>query len=730
MSLTPAYTIDNKVRVESLSSQEQPDDFRLVGVDGDGNPVGDEDLTRSNIAEATRGRNVPLFSVWTQPPLNMKGSDGAGLTTLLAGWTTAKASDDEYPREARRTEFFQREGSGLNPLTGTWTVPRNGTYRIDCFVSTMTRKPGGSPNGLGFLPTDALWSLQGAAFAAEAWILYETILVYGEFAAIAVPVFATYPMVGLLNALGVVFDITGVLAAVGIIFHVLAAIAVIAEVLVITSWILSFIGVTPPDDPGRIGAFIVVNNIITAGNFRNNCLVGSVDPNGIYDEKHLSTDMRLNAGDKIQFYLGHTGTDGIDGLSARWAVTQTYDFEEERNDSPTADYNVVPSNQPPFAFRQAPRPTELSGMTALYGTAAAITGDSIYSAVSAPGHGSVYVYKQRQGVWWPHQTIDKPSTSGSTFGASLAFSRADYTLVVGDPGEDQVLVYRRDETDDFVLVDTILPEGNTGAASFGASVAVSSDGSHIACGAPGDDGGRGSLWVYRETADNRGYWGRVLGPVAHADASSGDGCSFGASVDIAADGALVVASGPGLGRVCAWSATEIETQWNLEPSIAPQGTMSAGYGAALSLDAPGTNLFVVDRRAGNVGVHHFKRNSYYSAYGEPRRFFPASQFERDPGAEWSITPSAQFGGAIVASDDGHGFMVSDPGTATVFSMVQARRSVDSNKVDWVAWLPLTAAPHGANSLSGASSLAASGKLYGVILGGRLHDSSAGGAWMA
>jgi hypothetical protein len=169
------------------------------------------------------------------------------------------------------------------------------------------------------------------------------------------------------EAVGVALDLTVIGALVGIALNILGGVVLVLNVLTAVDWILSFIGIGPSTDLGRLGIFISVNNFLTMGMFHDNCVDGITDPDVIYDSKHLVTDMRLNVGDVVMFWLGFTGTNGIDGLSALWSIMQTYDFDLDGN-SPLL-FIINNGNIPPLDFQQKLIPTNLAGATAKFGTA-------------------------------------------------------------------------------------------------------------------------------------------------------------------------------------------------------------------------------------------------------------------------------------------------------------------------------------------------------------------------
>ncbi|BBI30585.1 hypothetical protein QKT49_gp178 [Acanthamoeba castellanii medusavirus] len=714
---------DGGLRVTGLRTDPPRNDNACVRVDPDGRVARFNDASRSVVTRAFNGANVPLFSVWTQPPLNMKGGDGQRNGAYLNGWSTSVATDNQYPREARRTVFFIDEtNSGLDPLAGVWTVPRHGNYHISCYVSTSTRKPGGSPGGLSFIPGD----IGLAAWLGTSNLVWWVGAVAELTFAVALELSNTF-LAFIVGTAGIAMTATVVAAALGIALVVVGIALLAADAVVLVDWILSFIDAQPPDDPGRLGIFLAVNNLVTVGAFRENAMAGVNDPEGIYDSKHFVTDMRLNAGDQIKFWLGFTGTDGIDGLSARWAVTQTYDYGTDG--TVPISYTFRIRNPVPLAFRQKPLPEGLSGATPRLGTATAMTGDGAFAAVSAPTNGTggtMWIYRQRQGAWFQYQIINNPVDAMVSFGASLAIAQGDRTLVVGAPGANTVYIYPRDNdiTGTWSLPHLTLTQPGV---RFGASVAISEDGTTIVVGDPDYAGGQGAIWICHRDPDTE-EWAPSVGPLAHPGAAPSDGCAFGTNVCVSSNGRVVASNGPGLGRLHTW--TYNGTTWNTtEAAIVPRsGSATPGFARAISMDPAGHSLFVTDQRSGSRGAYLFTRSSVFSIWGNERRFFPTSAFVFDPEDPESVLPTTQFGASIVAAADGKGCVVGDPGAGGYFATTL--RAEDN--ATWAAW-PAVVAPLQTDPPSNIGvnhSLSAARDLSKLFMGGPTDSSNRGSIWMA
>jgi len=201
------------------------------------------------------------------------------------------------------------------------------------------------------------------------------------------------------------------------------------------------------------------------------------------------------------------------------------------------------------------------------GYAVALSGDGLTLAVGVPDEdgsgqeidapvdeatmnaGAVYVYAY-DGLRWTQQAYVKPggTVAGLRFGSAAALSANGNTLVVGAPGvsNDTGIAYTFVRTgtswsQQGVLINLVGDEGDR----FGASVAVSADGSIAVVGAPSEDSNSetvttdnmamdaGAAFVFERSGQ---AWGM---PTYIKDSVIGAGDQFGSSVAIAGDGATL-----------------------------------------------------------------------------------------------------------------------------------------------------------------------------------------------
>jgi hypothetical protein len=148
-----------------------------------------------------------------------------------------------------------------------------------------------------------------------------------------------------------------------------------------------------------------------------------------------------------------------------------------------------------------------------FGYSVAVSSDQIV-ACGAPlsnednlmQRGRVYTYRFSNYLndWIPRQAISlKGDQEGALFGSSVDLSPDGLTLVVGGPGRDDgagyVAVYSWNGSR-WVLDSTLL--ALTAGEAFGSSVQVLTiDGSIVAAGGPGYEGGKGVIRVYKRLSD-------------------------------------------------------------------------------------------------------------------------------------------------------------------------------------------------------------------------------------
>jgi hypothetical protein len=153
-----------------------------------------------------------------------------------------------------------------------------------------------------------------------------------------------------------------------------------------------------------------------------------------------------------------------------------------------------------------------------FGYSVALSSDGTRLAVGATDGpsgsdaGYVRVYKESSGAWTQLGVDIDGEAGGDNFGRSVALSSDGTRLAVGaryndangtDAGHARVFDWDENQST-WTQVGTDI-DGDAAVDQFGASVALSSDGTHLAVGAP-DDTGTGYVKVYKESS---GSWTQV-----------------------------------------------------------------------------------------------------------------------------------------------------------------------------------------------------------------------------
>jgi uncharacterized protein (TIGR03437 family) len=243
----------------------------------------------------------------------------------------------------------------------------------------------------------------------------------------------------------------------------------------------------------------------------------------------------------------------------------------------------------------------------------ALAGDGNTLFVGSPGDGtfgSVQIYSRNGSTW---QTGAKLTGAGVVFniyspgfGSTLAVSRDGNTLAVGAPGDNAnagaVWIFVRTngvwtQQGNKLVITTAgypLPGSPQGWLSFGASVALTPDGSTLVAGAPVDLNGRGAAHLFHRTT---GVWSETAilqGPTKIPDTGNDQGTAVAISDD--ANTVLVGASEVAWVHVrqgAGWKPTKLDLPLNekfgsdIKVALAPDGSV-AFLGALWNSDKTGS----------------------------------------------------------------------------------------------------------------------------------------------
>lgn len=245
-----------------------------------------------------------------------------------------------------------------------------------------------------------------------------------------------------------------------------------------------------------------------------------------------------------------------------------------------------------------------------FGYSVSVSADDSIGLVGAPDAiqwstpGAAFLFDNSSGTWTQTAELtETDGTDGDQFGESVALSSDGSTAVIGAPGVSvdgdsaagAVFIYSNDDGawTEVAEIDSPAPIVN---GNFGASVAVSSDGSSIVVGAPTNGGhAQGGVYFY---SDSSGSWtaaGSMLG--------SSNGALLGWIVTISGNGSAGAAGEPDYqyknGTTTVYQPEVVtfalsgSTYGYAHTLSSPAGTGMDGFGqGALSMDDAGTSLLV------------------------------------------------------------------------------------------------------------------------------------------
>lgn len=262
--------------------------------------------------------------------------------------------------------------------------------------------------------------------------------------------------------------------------------------------------------------------------------------------------------------------------------------------APGTEYDLRQSHGLAFVYRwdgaewrQAMlRPGDDGDAYAHFGSSVAISGD--VALVGAWGQdnsrGKAYVFRRTAGTWWNWELEQELAATqpeiNDGFGISVAV-HGDVALV-GAPGDDgergSAYVFRWDGVGAWQQEQKLLaPEGN---GNFGESVAIS--GEVIVVSARRDNLGsglyQGSAHVFRWDGASRWQWEQRL---VAADGEGGDG--FGSSVAVSGNLVVVGASGDDEDRGSAYVFRQEGSGWAQEKLVARDGQEGDRFGSAVDV---------------------------------------------------------------------------------------------------------------------------------------------------
>ena len=286
-----------------------------------------------------------------------------------------------------------------------------------------------------------------------------------------------------------------------------------------------------------------------------------------------------------------------------------------------------------------------------FGRSVALSSDGNTALVGAPlvngRDGGAWLYSRSGGVWTKGpQLLDPNGETANYFGGSVALSADGLTAVIGAPGDHSsrgaAWVFTFNGTA-WQPAGELAGAGEEGQGRFGASVAISADGQVILVGAPRSGGEHGAAWLFRRSGSSWIAQGTALLPGA------GNAARFGASTALSADGstALIGARRSGEDAGAASVFAQGEHGWSEQAAITGPGQPEEEFGLAVALSPDGSTALI---SAPGYAVNHgaawlFRRSG--STWGEAQEQLQSTSSTKAIGARFGSSVAMSASGETI-----------------------------------------------------------------------------------
>ncbi len=279
-----------------------------------------------------------------------------------------------------------------------------------------------------------------------------------------------------------------------------------------------------------------------------------------------------------------------------------------------------------------------------FGAAVSMDGSGQALIVGAPdddgGVGAAWTFAISDGVWSQQgELLARGETGPGQFGASVAIASGGMLALVGAPmsdaGEGQVFTFDYDSSDGWYFFQHMDRSGVSGAARFGASVALSNNAGVALVGAPGASSGDGAVYPFGHYYESP-LW--IDGNEIQSPAP-GSGEAFGSSVAVSFAGQLLVIGAPlgggGPGAAYLYTRSGLQQAAFSDPSASTGG----GFGTSVAIAGMSMDQVVVGAPADDDGT-----GAVYD-------------FDNSHGGDWLGAGAAVLPGTVPQSGDGYGTSV-------------------------------------------------------------------------
>ena len=362
-----------------------------------------------------------------------------------------------------------------------------------------------------------------------------------------------------------------------------------------------------------------------------------------------------------------------------------------------------------------------------FGQSVAMSSDGSTALIGAPDGNAAWVFT-RSGSAWTQQgsALTVPGAIG--FGASVALSSDGNTALIGATGPNSAYVFTRSGSTWTQQGSAITPSDAAGNSSFGASVALSSDGNTALIGGPSDNPQApfaGAAWVFTRSGS---IWTQQGSKLTGTGETGGAGGSFGSSVALSSDGntALIGGNTDNSYVGAAWVFTRSGSTWTQQGSkLTGDGEMGAqDFGSAVALSADGNTAIVGG--SGLLGM---------DVLGQPYSGGAAWVFTRS-GSTWSQqgskltvsdeTDHEQFGASVALSSDGNTAIIGGPSNDA--GAVGGAWAFSRSGSAWDQLGARLSVTGGSGTIQFGSGVAISGDGTRALVGGPGDNSGVGASW--
>jgi hypothetical protein len=311
------------------------------------------------------------------------------------------------------------------------------------------------------------------------------------------------------------------------------------------------------------------------------------------------------------------------------------------------------------------------------GFSVALSQDDTTALVGAWAVGAAYIFHAAHGDWVtssaPTATLTNASLpTGQGFGWSVALSSDGTTALIGDlyAGSNAGAAYVYHVAAEGSWTKMTSPTAtltSAGPDNFGASVALSADGSTALIGASlGSSGGSsaGAAYIFHAAAESS--WASSSSPTATLTHTGGGEEELGGAVALSADGTTALVGAPWAGPTIehgnayifhaasegAWTTTSAPTA-----ALTDSGGSEGAIGGSVALSADGTTALVGAFGAGAAYIFHTAAEGGWTSASSPGAVLTDGGTSTSNGLGWTVALSADGTTALTGSwfvDNGTG----------------------------------------------------------------------------